>query len=59
MTLKEAMEQSGIGNAELARLTDIPLRTIEDYKAGRRKPGFENGLMICDILNVDPHNITF
>lgn len=36
--LKEAREKAGISKTEMARKLEIPIRTIEDWEAGRRKP---------------------
>ncbi len=35
--IKELIEREG-GPAAFSRETGIPLRTVEDWKAGRRKP---------------------
>jgi len=36
MTITELIEEVG-GNAAFSRRTGIPLRTVEDWKSGRRK----------------------
>ena len=38
MNIKEAREQSGLSRAEMSRLFEIPLRTLEDWEAGKRTP---------------------
>lgn len=37
-TVKEAREAKGLSRAELARMLDIPVRTLENWDAGTRKP---------------------
>ena len=36
--IKDLCERYNVRQAELARCFDIPLRTVEDWHAGRRKP---------------------
>ena len=38
MTIKEARENAGISRSEMSRQLEIPLRTIEDWESGKRKP---------------------
>jgi len=38
MTIKELREQTGMKRAEFSRKYGIPVRTLEDWDAGRRKP---------------------
>lgn len=38
MTIKEAREQAGLSRAEMSRLFEIPVRTLEEWDAGRRTP---------------------
>ena len=38
MTIKEAREHAGLSRAEMSRLFDIPIRTLEEWDAGRRTP---------------------
>lgn len=37
-TIKQLCEEHGISQSELARRYDIPLRTVQDWHAGRRTP---------------------
>ena len=37
-TIKQLCEQYSISQSELARWFDIPLRTVQDWYAGRRNP---------------------
>ena len=37
-TIKQLCEEYDISQSELARRYDIPLRTIQDWHAGRRVP---------------------
>ena len=36
--IKEAREQAGLNRSEMSRLFEIPLRTLEEWDAGRRTP---------------------
>ena len=38
MNMKEAREQAGLSRAEMSRLFEIPLRTLEDWEAEKRTP---------------------
>lgn len=38
MNIKEAREHAGLSRAEMSRLFEIPLRTLEEWDAGRRTP---------------------
>jgi DNA-binding transcriptional regulator YiaG len=38
MTIKEIRQASGLSQAKFAEKHGIPVRTIEDWEAGRRKP---------------------
>lgn len=38
MTIKEMCEKYGLSQTALAKRFDIPLRTIQDWHAGRRTP---------------------
>lgn len=38
MTIKEAREQAGLSRAEMSRIFEIPIRTLEEWDAGRRTP---------------------
>ena len=38
MTIKEAREQAGLSRAEMSRMFEIPVRTLEEWDAGRRTP---------------------
>lgn len=37
-TIKQLCDEYGIGQTELSRKYDIPLRSIQDWFAGRRTP---------------------
>lgn len=37
-TIKQLCEEYSINQSELARMYDIPLRTVQDWHAGRRVP---------------------
>lgn len=38
MTIKEAREEAGLSRAEMSRVFEIPVRTLEEWDAGRRTP---------------------
>ena len=38
MTIKEAREQAGLSRAKMSRLFEIPIRTLEDWDAGKSSP---------------------
>ena len=38
MTIKEAREQAGLSRAKMSRLFEIPVRTLEDWDAGKSNP---------------------
>lgn len=38
MNIKEAREQAGLSRAEMSRLFEIPVRTLEEWDARRRTP---------------------
>ncbi len=38
MTIKEKREQLGMSRAEISRQLGIPIRTLENWDSGERKP---------------------
>ena len=38
MTIKEAREQAGLSRAAMSRIFEIPVRTLEDWDAGKSNP---------------------
>lgn len=38
MNIKEAREEAGLSRAEMSRRFEIPVRTLEEWDAGRRTP---------------------
>lgn len=38
MNIKEAREQAGLSRAAMSRLFEIPIRTLEDWDAGKSNP---------------------
>ena len=38
MTIKEARESIGMSRAEMSRQFEIPIRTLEDWDAGKSSP---------------------
>lgn len=51
MTIKELCEKYGLRQVELSRRFGIPLRTIEDWCAGRRNPPAYLLIMIDALLS--------
>lgn len=50
---KEARERAGISKAEMSRRLEIPVRTIEDWEAERRKPaGYIEKLVIAELNRI-------
>ena len=52
-TIKTLCEAYGISQTALARRFDIPLRTVQDWHAGRRKPPAYVVNMLTDLLEYD------
>ena len=52
-TIKAIFEEYGISQTELHRRFDIPLRTVQDWYAGRRTPPDYVVNMISDLLEYD------
>lgn len=50
MTIKELCETYGITQTELHRRYGIPLRTVQDWYAGRRKPPEYVVNMLAELL---------
>ena len=51
LTIKEVCEQYQISQSALARRFDIPLRTVQDWHGGRRKPPEYVVRMIVELLD--------
>lgn len=54
MTIREICEKSGLTQTALAKRFGIPLRTVQDWCAGRRNPPEYVTNMICELLLRDP-----
>ena len=52
-TIKTLCEAYGISQTALARRFDIPLRTVQDWYAGRRKPPAYVVNMLTALLEYD------
>ena len=52
-TIKVLCEDYGISQTALARRFDIPLRTVQDWYAGRRKPPTYVVNMLSALLEYD------
>ena len=55
--LKEVMESKGMTTKELAEMTGISKRTLDEYRAARKNPSLCNGLKIADALRIDPREL--
>lgn len=51
MTIKEARLAAGLTQRKMSELLEIPLRTIEEWEAGRRKPPIYVEKLIVEKLN--------
>lgn len=51
-TIKELCEEYGLSQTALAKRFDIPLRTIQDWHAGRRTPPDYVVRMMDELLRV-------
>ncbi|MBE0700798.1 MAG: helix-turn-helix domain-containing protein [Acholeplasmataceae bacterium] len=56
LVLKEARAEYGITQKELSEITDIPLRTIENWESGKRTPSPWVEKMIYSYLKKYPKN---
>lgn len=54
MGIKEICKEYKISQTKLAQRFDIPLRTVQDWHAGRRTPPEYVVKMILEILEHDP-----
>lgn len=52
MTIKEICEKYGFSQTGLARRFDIPLRTVQDWYAGRRTPPSYVVNMMVELLEM-------
>ncbi len=56
--IKAERLKKNISRAELSRLTGIPLRTLEDWEAGKYEPtNFLGIVKLIEILNIKSNNI--
>lgn len=58
LVLREILHEKGITSKQLADMTGISKRTIDEYRGKRRKePSLSNGLKIADAIGIDPHEL--
>ena len=50
-SIKNILNETGLSMRELSELTDIPYRTIQDWKAGKREPSAAMRFMFADKVN--------
>lgn len=53
--IKKAREEANISRAKMSRLLEIPIRTIEDWEAGRRTPAHWAEKLIVEKLKTLQH----
>ncbi|MDR4969035.1 MAG: helix-turn-helix transcriptional regulator, partial [Acholeplasmataceae bacterium] len=56
MIIKEARAEYGLTQKELSEITDIPLRTIENWESGKRTPSPWVEKMVYNYLKQYPKN---
>lgn len=57
MTIKEARHLSGLSQIEMAKVLEIPRRTIEEWEANRRKPPiYVEKLVIRELERITTEN---
>ncbi|MBN2300274.1 MAG: helix-turn-helix domain-containing protein [Acholeplasmataceae bacterium] len=56
LMIKEARAEYGLTQKDLSEITDIPLRTIENWESGRRKPSPWVEKMVYSYLKQYPKN---
>lgn len=57
MTIKEARHLSGLSQIEMAKVLEIPRRTIEEWEANRRKPPiYVEKLVVEKLLKIAEEN---
>ena len=56
--LNEIMKAKKVTSQELADMTGISKRTIDEYRGSRKKePSYTNGLKIAQALEVNPYEL--
>ena len=56
--ITEIMWKKHISSKQLAEMTGLSKRSIDEYRATRAKePAFSTGILIADALGVDPHEL--
>ena len=56
--LNEIMKAKKVTSQELADITGISKRTIDEYRGSRKKePSYTNGLKIAQALEVNPYEL--
>jgi DNA-binding transcriptional regulator YiaG len=53
MTIKDICERYGLSQTNMAKRFDIPLRTVQDWHAGRRTPPDYVVSMMVELLELD------
>ncbi len=54
--IKETRAEYNITQREMSEILEIPLRTIENWESGKRKPSKWVEKLIVDNLKIHPHN---
>ena len=55
--LNQAIKESGIKQAAIAKAADIKRPTLAQYKTGRAKPRLDTFAKICKFLDLDANEI--
>lgn len=53
----QIMQEKGITQAELSRLTGISTKTISDWRQKKTNPGADKIMLICQALNIAPETL--
>lgn len=57
MTINEIIEYSGLTKAAFSRMYKIPIRTLEDWTSGRKKPRNEYVFYLLErVVKLDKEN---
>lgn len=57
MSLTNVMKEKRITTEQLAEMSGINKRTLDNYRTGHREMSLETGLKIAKLLNVNPYRL--
>ncbi|MBD5100841.1 MAG: helix-turn-helix transcriptional regulator [Clostridiales bacterium] len=55
--LSQAIEQSGLSKAEIAKMIGVKEKTLRNYLSGKTKPQVYVFAKLCGALNLNPNEI--